>query len=120
MGPKIQAKTEVLERDFVKVLSMKGEIDLSNCDEIVGVFTLNCEPNQKWVFDLTETSYIDSEGIKAILICVAEIKRNQSEVILAYERGVVERVLKFTSLHSVIDCYLGLGSAFDNYNSKKI
>lgn len=78
----INAKIEVVSRGKLTVLSVSGELDFGNCKTLREEF-LKLEANgQKIVFDLQETSYMDSEGLKEIINCSRDVVRSGGEMVL--------------------------------------
>jgi hypothetical protein len=61
------------ETEDVKVMSFgKGYVDLTMCEAIKVSFSIHHEEGTKWLFDLTEASFLDSEATKAMLACTCE------------------------------------------------
>jgi anti-anti-sigma factor len=94
------ADVSVDERGPVVVAHIKGEIDLSNVDEIrsalVGVVTHDVEC---LVLDLTPTTYLDSTGVRLLFELAERLqgRRQQLRLVVADE-ALVRRVVILTQL----------------------
>jgi anti-sigma B factor antagonist len=91
--------------DGVAVVALDGEVDLSNADEVerlllhliddMGCRAVRC--------DLRELTYIDSCGVRALLLAAARIERDRGRFDVICTDGPVHRVLEISNApHRVI------------------
>jgi len=93
--------------DGVVVLSVVGEIDLANVDEIRDQI-LHCAGDDPTsvVLDLGPTRYLDSSGIRMLFEVDDQlaVRRIPLRLVVA-ETGFVHRVLDLTGVLRHIDCF---------------
>jgi anti-sigma B factor antagonist/stage II sporulation protein AA (anti-sigma F factor antagonist) len=98
------AKISVEEHDAGTVMSIRGEIDLSNSDALRSEI-LPAVPDEGpgMVLDLTEATYLDSSGIR-LLFDIAEglHVRGQRLVLVVSEAALVRRVVVLTKLEDAV------------------
>ena len=98
------AKVVVDQRDTGPVVRLQGEIDLSNSDavraEIVRVVPQDA---RGVVLDLTETTYLDSSGVRLLFDLAERLRaRRQRLVLMVTEAALVRRVLILTKLDEAV------------------
>jgi len=105
--PNAAEVTAADEHDGVVVLSVVGEIDLANVDEIREQI-LECAGDDPGsvVLDLGPTRYLDSSGIRMLFEVDEQftVRRIAMRLVVA-ETGFVHRVLDLTGVLRHIDCY---------------
>jgi len=66
--------TVIKASEDVKIMAFnEGFLDLSVCEAIEHAFEENNKEGMRWLFDISHLSFLDSEGIKAILVCFSKI-----------------------------------------------
>jgi anti-anti-sigma factor len=102
------------------VAHVHGEIDLSNVDEIRTVLIeAVSHESECLVLDLTDTTYLDSTGIRLLFELAERLQGRRQELRLVVdEEAMVHRVIVLTQLHqrvpldaTVDDALSALGSA---------
>jgi anti-sigma B factor antagonist/stage II sporulation protein AA (anti-sigma F factor antagonist) len=101
------------------VLSVRGEIDLSNTaamrTEIIAAVPRD-SPGA--VIDLTDTSYLDSSGIRLLFDVAERLRaRRQRLALVATEAAVVRRVLVLTKLEDAVPVHGDLSDALASLQS---
>lgn len=106
------ATVDIREHDGLTVVSLSGEIDLSNAHGIArNLFEL---PNRApgMVVDMSEVSYMDSTGISLLYDLSLRLRqRSQLLVVVCPPVSVPRRALELTGLHSQIPVLDQLGTA---------
>lgn len=95
------ATVSTVDHAGVSVITLHGEIDISNVDALAG--SLDQLPNQSLglVVDLTEVSYIDSSGISLLHNLATRLgQRAQGLVVVSPEKSAPHRVLTLTEFIS--------------------
>ncbi len=98
------AKLNVEQHDVGPVMSISGEIDLSNSDALRGeILPAVASDGSGMVLDLTEATYLDSSGIR-LLFDLAEglHSRGQRLVLVVSEAALVRRVVVLTKLEDAV------------------
>jgi anti-anti-sigma factor len=107
------AQVQIEARSEALVATIRGEVDLSNVEEIDAVLSEALDGRRaRHVIDLSETTFIDSVAIR-MLFALGELlsTRRQELLIVAPESSPVGRVLRLVALHDVIPLYADLDSA---------
>lgn len=67
------------------------------------------------VFDFSHVSHIDSAAIGTIVRCYSKLKGSGGFLRLAGCTGMIERSMKLTQLHKVLEIYPSTEAAVENY-----
>ena len=89
--------------DHVEI-SIAGEIDLSNADQVEAEIT-DAIPNQAVAasIDLSDVTYVDSVGMRIFFNLVAQLRTAQIELkIIAPPRSPARRIVDISGLNSVV------------------
>jgi anti-anti-sigma factor len=97
---------EVIPRSdrSVPVCDLRGELDASNVDEVQSAL-LECVGNDVpgLALDLTQTTYLDSAGIRILFELARRLRTRRQELRLVVPPdGVVRRVLVLTALADIV------------------
>lgn len=95
---------ETAERGGHVVASVRGEIDLSNVEEIEKALDAATEGRRgRYDVDLSHTTYVDSTGIRMLFALAERLRARRQELRLVVPpSGLVRRVLELTDLPRVI------------------
>jgi anti-anti-sigma factor len=81
------------------ILAVAGEIDISNAGELVdGVRTLVDGAEGEVVLSLQDCGFIDSTGIKALIVLARELRTRGQTLVLSGLNGEPRRVFEITGL----------------------
>jgi anti-anti-sigma factor len=86
-----------IEGDGV-VVALSGEIDLANAASLPAVVAGVVNGDTSVVIDLTDVTFLDSSGLRAILICEASLAAQGVSLRVAHPTLHVRRVFEITSL----------------------
>lgn len=105
----------------VPVARVLGEVDITNAagldDRLLAA--LDSEASGL-VLDLTETTYLDSSGVKVLLATSTGLKERQQELrIVVSEGSFVKRVLEVTGLDGMLAIDLTVDAAVDALSRPK-
>ncbi len=84
------------EKDPVPIITVNGEVDYSNAHRLNSVVKKACE-SRSCIFDLTETTYLDSAGIQSIFLAVQLNRENDGQVIAVINNKNISRVIEIAS-----------------------
>jgi anti-anti-sigma factor len=77
-------------------LRLSGEFDMSSVETFRMAVETSVDPDRELVFDLTDLTFIDSSGIRAILTVSQEIRANG--VVLRHPQPNVRRVIELIGI----------------------
>jgi len=113
------AAVRVILKGDVVVASLEGEVDLSNARDIREDI-LGSIPNTATglILDLTNTSYLDSQGIQ-VLLDVTELLgvRHQRIRLIVPKDALIRQVLSLTSLLSALTLDQTMEDALANFQA---
>jgi anti-anti-sigma factor len=106
---------EVEERGPTIVARIAGELDLSNVDETQSTIALSVTPDmQGLVIDLTETTFLDSTGIRMIFELASRLRARRHQLRLVSDTTtLVHRVLVVSQLDAIVPVDSSLADALD-------
>ena len=107
------AKITVEGHDEGPVVRVAGEIDLSNSDDLRNDI-VHAVPHDAHgvVLDLTETTYLDSSGIRLLFELAERLQaRRQRLVLVVAEEALVRRVVVLTKLDDAVPLLQGIDEA---------
>ena len=79
----------------VCILFIKGRIDTLTSPELEQEFIENAENCEKMIFDLSETEYISSAGLRVILVANREMEKKDGLVLRNLSKNV-ESIIRMT------------------------
>jgi len=107
------AKITVEAHDEGPVVRVAGEIDLSTSDDLRNDI-VHAVPHDAHgvVLDLTETTYLDSSGIRLLFELAERLQaRRQRLVLVVAEEALVRRVVVLTKLDDAVPLLQGIDEA---------
>jgi anti-anti-sigma factor len=104
----------------VTVIQMKGSIHTGqDCRRVEDETETLISAKEKFViFDLTEVCHIDSAAIGSIVRCFSRLKASGGHLRLAGCTGMIEKSLKLTQLHKVLEMYPTAAAAAEHFPHK--
>jgi anti-sigma B factor antagonist len=94
------AHVEVTERDGTMVVSISGEIDISNVDQIAAVISAQPNTGDGLVVELSEVGYLDSTAVSLLHDLALRLRqRAQRLAVVSPEDSSPRRVLELTALY---------------------
>jgi anti-anti-sigma factor len=107
------AEVEVIEHPVAPIVKIRGEIDLSNTASIRAEL-IEAVPHgaRGIVLDLTETTYLDSSGVRLLFDLAERLQaRRQQLALVVTEQALVRRVLVLTRLDDAVPLHASLDAA---------
>lgn len=101
----------------ITVLEMSGRIIMGNnsrdvelkLGEVLG------EGKKKVIFDLAGVTMLDSTGVGILVVSQAKIKKEGGELRICGATGIVEEILKMTSVDKIVRFYPTTSDAAANF-----
>lgn len=97
--------TTATTTDDVLVVAVRGELDLATETELVNAFTAHVTAHSKdqVVLDLSEVSFIDSSGLRALLLCRRSATEHSKTLRLCKGSGHVAKLLRISGVETAFD-----------------
>ena len=104
------------ERPGALVVQLRGEIDLSNADDIRAEITTHLRRDAtRVVIDLSETTYLDSSGVRLLFDLSQKLQaRRQQLTLVVTDQALVRRVILLTKLDEAVPLHPTVESALGN------
>jgi anti-sigma B factor antagonist len=103
-GPKpggLEVSSELLDGAFQ--VSLQGELDLASMDRMEDhLISIDEREPAKIVVDLSGLAFIDSSGLRALLLADARAREHGYELVLLPGRESVQRVFEMTGAHDLL------------------
>ena len=101
----------------IVVLEVSGTLTLGrDCQQVEWQLADLLRDNQtKVVFDLTELKQLDSTGIGIVVMCSGKLKKAGGELRIAGAAGMVENVLRMTSVDHIVRMFPTAAAATENF-----
>ncbi len=98
------AELEFDDHPGAVVVHIRGEIDLSNADEIRIEVTAHVRADTvRVVLDLSETTYLDSSGVRLLFDLAQRLQaRRQQLALVVTDQALVRRVILLTRLDDAV------------------
>jgi anti-anti-sigma factor len=106
-------------RGPVVVARVKGEVDLSNVEEVrIALVDAVEHDTECLVLDLTGTSYLDSTGVRLLFELAERLHGRRQELRLVVDEGaLVHRVLVLTQLDQRVPLDETVGAALEAFEA---
>jgi anti-sigma B factor antagonist/stage II sporulation protein AA (anti-sigma F factor antagonist) len=105
--------------DLGPVVRVRGEVDLSNSDTLrAEVLEVVPHHGHGMVLDLTETTYLDSSGVRLLFELAERLQaRRQRLVLVVSEAALIRRVVVLTKLDDVVPLVADLEAGLEALRS---
>lgn len=102
MDDEFQLETFLTEGGALRV-RVVGELDMATAEELTDAVAAWPERVTRCVVDLSDCNFLDSSGIRALLICQRQLDDGNGTVQLVGVSPHVERVLRIAGVHQVLE-----------------
>jgi anti-anti-sigma factor len=108
-------KFEIENKDKVVVIKSKLEkLDAIHAPELKSEIVMQSKTgNRNLILDLSETRYIDSSGLSAVLVANRECRNNNGTFVLCGLQETVKKLITISQLESVLKITPTLNEAVD-------
>lgn len=86
-----------------RLVTVSGEIDLASAPALER--SLMQEPDRSVIADLSDVGFIDSTGLRSLLVAQETIQSEGGRLMLVFGEGPVERILDLTRLHDRFETF---------------
>ena len=84
------------EENPVPTITVKGEVDYNNAHRLNSVVKKACE-SRSCIFDLTDTTYLDSAGMQSIFLALKLNAEDDGQVIVVTNNKNISRVIELSA-----------------------
>ena len=112
---------KITERDIdnIQVIAISGRIDVISANDLEIHLNNVIRKNSRMVFDLSDTEYISSSGLRVFLAALKMMKTIDGEMKLASLQPVIRNILDISGLSNIFSIYHNLNEAIDSFKAKK-
>jgi anti-sigma B factor antagonist len=90
----------------IVVLTCPRQLTLKNSPELKQLFSQWIDAGEyKFVVDLTQTKYVDSSGLGAMVSRIAVCRSNHGDVRIATAEPLIRDLLDVTNLNRILKCF---------------
>jgi anti-anti-sigma factor len=101
-------------RNGVACMSIDGEIDLANRDDLLDDIVAGAAGARRVVLDLSGVEYLDSAGVRLVFEASRELARLGIDLALVQPRApYVARILSLAAVGDMVPVYRSASDAFD-------
>jgi anti-sigma B factor antagonist len=100
----------------VTVIDCPSRLDANVSDDLKNIIVKRIEENNyKFVINLSDTKYVDSSGLGAIVSRISVTRTNKGDVRLVTKTKEILDLLDLTRLNKILKCYGDVKSAIDSF-----
>lgn len=101
-------------KDCLVVIPQK-RLDTNNSPEVAEELTEKIQDGQqKIIFDLGQTDYVSSAGLRVILVAAKLLKQNKGKIALCNANDQILEVLEISGFHSIVKHFGTLDKAIES------
>ena len=104
---------EYSEHLHYKLLTLTGEVDLSNSSEVRKCLLEILASGQSIIVDFSKLDYIDSSGMATLVEGLNVAKKNELQLLISSAKGAPKQVLELTRLDQVFTIVASLSEIKD-------
>jgi anti-anti-sigma factor len=102
----------------IQIIAIKGRVDSSNADDLENAFQNQFKAGFfKIIVDLSETIFLSSMGIRAIIFAKKESNRRSGDVVLAAPAENMQEVIDIAGLNHIFTIYDSVEEARAGFES---
>ncbi|OPY50899.1 MAG: STAS domain protein [Methanosaeta sp. PtaU1.Bin112] len=102
----------------IQVISISGRVDSISANDLEEYLNSAIKNNSQMVFDLSDTEYISSSGLRVFLAALKTMKTRDAEMKLASLQPVIRNILDISGLSNIFSIYHNLNDAMDSFGKK--
>lgn len=94
------------------VMQIAGQIDTTTAEQLQAAFRAELRPEKTYLIaDLSQTSYINSAGLRVLLATLQSIRQTHGDLLLAAVSRQVYRVLEISGFTELLQVYPNVEAA---------
>lgn len=100
--PELAIETRELSDDWL-CMTVEGEIDLATADDLAKALDhVMSNGPQSLVLDLNQSPFMDSTGLKTVVMAMRRFAEDDRELVLAVQGGPISRLIDVSGVESSI------------------
>lgn len=100
----------------IQVIAISGRIDVMSANDLEIFLNKVTGGNSRMIFDLSETEYISSSGLRVFLATLKMLKKKNGEMRLASLQPVIRNILDISGLSNIFSIHHNLKEAMDSFD----
>ena len=102
----------------IEVIAISGRIDVISAKDLETFVNSTIDNNNsRIVFDLEDTEYISSSGLRVFLAALKRLKKENGEMRLASPQPMIRNILDISGLSNIFVINHNLKDAMDSFDS---
>ncbi len=102
----------------IQVISISGRVDVISANDLEAYLEVAIKNNSRMIFDLSDTDYISSSGLRVFLAALKTMKTKDADMKLASLQPVIRNILDISGLSNIFSIYHNLNEAVDSFDKK--
>jgi anti-sigma B factor antagonist len=99
----------------IQVVAISGRVDVISANDLEIFLNGAISDNSRIIFDLSDTEYISSSGLRVLLAALKTLKTKNGEMRLASLQPVVRNILDVSGLSNIFSIHHNLKEAMNNF-----
>jgi anti-sigma B factor antagonist len=99
----------------IQVITISGRIDVISAKDLEIFLDNALDKNSRMIFDLSETEYISSSGLRVFLATLKTLNKKNGEMKLASLQPVIRNILDISGLSNIFSIHHNLKEAMDSF-----
>jgi anti-sigma B factor antagonist len=100
----------------IQVITISGRIDVISANDLEIFLNNAIGDNSKMIFDLSETEYISSSGLRVFLATLKILNKKNGEMRLVSLQPVIRNILDISGLSNIFLIHHNLKEALDSFD----
>jgi anti-anti-sigma factor len=100
----------------IQVIAISGRVDVISANELEIFLNSAISNNSRMIFDLSDTEYISSSGLRVFLAALKILKTKNGEMRLASLQPVVRNILDISGLSNIFSIHHNLKEAVNSFD----
>jgi anti-sigma B factor antagonist len=100
----------------IQVITISGRIDVVSANDLEIFLNNAIGKNSRMIFDLSETEYISSSGLRVFLATLKILNKKNGEMRLASLQPVIRNILDISGLSNIFSIHHNLKEAMDSFD----
>ncbi|MEI6104351.1 MAG: STAS domain-containing protein [Methanothrix sp.] len=100
----------------IQVITISGRIDVVSANDLEIFLNDAIGKNSRMIFDLSETEYISSSGLRVFLATLKILNKKNGEMRLASLQPVIRNILDISGLSNIFSIHHNLKEAMDSFD----
>ncbi len=100
----------------IQVIAISGRIDVISANDLEIFLNNVIGNNSRMIFDLSETEYISSSGLRVLIATLKILEKKNGEMRLASLQPLIRNILDISGLSNIFSIHHNLKAAMDSFD----